>query len=263
MTKKKTFVDGRYYRFIVQTLSDAGIRYLNVEAFTTMLAILSCIFSVMIYPLIRNTFTSIILGVLFYIVVIIVIYTFSVQYSVRNALMILDAKDIIVSSIDEGFIGSVETNINGIPKEVRPAFQQFLTDCRMMPNYELALTSLYLKLGDYFEDMYRLALTYQNNAYRGAADEFSDITQANTRLRVNLLAMQRDSSKLIMEYFMCVGVVLLVLAFTMGGDEAAWEAVLRTAMGNVILVVNIIVCLISYCLMQFFAQGLGKRGVGR
>lgn len=260
VNKGKTFRSGKYYKIVEKMLSDLEVSTLTVEAFTTLLVLFTLIVNFVILYITHSVTLFIMFSVGVFVLTFTFLFMISIQNSNANTLAILDAEDLIISTIKNGFVNSVATNIEGIPKKVKPAFEDFLDDVNIFQiPYELAIDKLRYRLGPVFDDMHRIARPYEKNAYSGADQEFVDITNINTQLRMSILALSKKMRKITSGFAACIAMIAVVAVFVLGSLDNMFYKTFYTFTGQVTLGLNALVLIFGFAYIQFNSQGLKTR----
>lgn len=244
LSKGKVFARSKLYILVNGIIKDLGYRDVTVEGFLTGVTILSCLINPIIYYFTRSLFMVIvgIPSIIIFTITALFMLSSDVYYVRRYAMM--DAEDLIITSLSEGVYPAIRGNIELFSPEVRKIYQSFLDRIVMRQSVEESLVILGEELGPESNNFISQLIQYESTGRSGMLDIFWDTMKENTHIREDMLEMQMFLKELNKSFMACLTITMVLFILFIGSNKELLLRLFRTPIGNIAVFANL--CIIIY-----------------
>ena len=261
VSKKKTFIDSPYYKLCQEILSDLGLGRVTVEAFTFTLAFLDIAINIGIYSLTKAVFLYFTGLVVVYIAMLAGLYMMASVGHYNKLFAVMDAEDLIISTIDRGVTVSVRLNIDNFSPIIVDYFIEFLSN---MDEYNLSFSDsmniLNRQLGDKFTDFAGKAIQLENNQRAGSIEVFSDTILINSDLRIDTMEMMQFLKETNTSFALSILVLVGFTIMFFGTAKGLTTILLTTKTGQLLLSINLALVILGFARLQSLRRDIKVRG---
>lgn len=242
----------KYYSFILELLFafDFKNKGITVEGFSTALAMIVIVASIVIAVLLRSVFIFFVLPIILFATMLAVLFLISRYSNISRKSQLLDAMDLLCSSMHMGFTRAVEENIAQFGQEIQAPFKKYLYNIQYM-NISLndAVTILNSEIGMLYDDFCKSVKQYEQAKAPGMLRLFAFQINENGKMRLRDTMLLRSTSILIYDYLACIMIMVGLILFQ-GFAQGAFETFYSNTFGQMILFGIFISALLVFIIVQ-------------
>lgn len=209
----------KYYSFINDILLDMGWAQVGVtvEGLTVIVLLATILVDLLGALVIKNALVAVLLFIVTYVTFIAALFAFSRHGHMVRKRFLIDAENILCSTISLGLERCISEAVPKIDKSVRAPFLRFLDDVQVqnMP-MDIALYTLNRGLGSQFDSFCDKALSLYTVYSQGTEDSFS-FNVRNNALEVKLDTLAEDTfSRMSTQSMRAISIVIAFVGFSIG-----------------------------------------------
>lgn len=217
LQRKKSWLY-RYYSFINEILLDMTWKQkgVTVEGLTAVVFIGTCIVSTFSLVTLRNVILVLMTAAMSFVLMIAFMFLMSRVGHRRRKKLLIQAEDLLCSSISVGLVKCIEDNMKQIPHELQPEFRKFLEQYVMqnMP-IEKAINNLNNNLGSKFDKFCDKAINFEKSgANKGMQDLFRYNIEENSFTSELDMMCEVAFADMNMDFLASTGVIIGYIFFT-------------------------------------------------
>lgn len=208
----------KYYSFVNEILLDMTWKQkgVTVEGLTAIVFIGTCIVSTVGLVTLRNLLLVAVTAAMAFTLMLAFMFLMSRVGHRRRKKLLIQAEDLLCSSISVGLVKCIEDNMKQIPYELQPEFRKFL-DQYVMQNMpiEKALNNLNNNLGSKFDKFCDKAIQFEKSgANRGMQDLFRYNIEENSFTSELDMMCEVAFADMNMDLLASMGVIVGYIFFT-------------------------------------------------
>lgn len=192
--QKKESYSYQYHIFLNEILLDMGwhSKYVTVEGLNLLLQTASALTAVVLAALIQNILLAAVIGFVLYTLLVALLFLVSRMNHTRRKNALMDAEDLLCSTMSNGLITAVEDTIQSMDYSIQPVFKRFLDEIynRNM-DIGTAIDNLNLNCGSQFDLFCDKAKTFERERRPGMETVFQYNISRNSFVRI----LDRECSK--------------------------------------------------------------------
>lgn len=244
----------KYHYLMNVSIESLGLRNKsNVQTVAFTVVILSAVLSYIL-----TIGMSAIVTVLLFATLVVFFHLFLVFLSrsmtIKRSIALMDAEDILCTSMEDGIQVSVEKNIKAMHPLVRYMFDELQTDIKIKVPIGTALDSLNTKAGPQFDSFCQTALNHYRDNDPVALLTFSDNIQRNAKRRIAIAKQQENYQKSMLYY--AIGMAAsAIFAVTMSTILGTGFQYFLTIHGRTCTVLGICTALLGFVASQIIFSG--------
>lgn len=253
INEKRTKV--KLYKFLSELIIDLNLYSTGILPYE-LLTMVVIIVAVVVTVICKILFGSITMT--FIMTPIAIIATFCVMYTKANVAhdarieSVIDAENIICNNIKIGVVAAVKDSINVIPKNIRPAFRDFIDNVEQK-NYHIktALLELNQQLGSVADDFIKKCIVFELEEEHGIANMFQDVVEINNINMEFRTDMKRSFEEVKTQFVTGVSMILVFLFGVIAIYDVVRNFYFKTAIGNAILAADALIIVIEFMYITY------------
>jgi len=251
ISNENTFAKKKIYKTITTMLFDLGWIEVTVEGFIFTMTIFSLLVNLVFLLYTRSMFLFIV-GVpatMTFLFVLAYMSSNSGHYAKEFAL--LAAEDLIITSIHDGILKAVKSNISLFSDEVKPYFERFISDKEDFKKpTEAALDDLTVKLGESFFPFSEKIKEFERTGKKGTLDTFKDDLNLNVMKRTDMMELEDTLQKCNSSYLTMLAIVGVLTVVVFCSSKEITKIAFTTGIGRAVIVIILILILRGFAFLQ-------------
>lgn len=201
-----------------------------------------------------NSFIAFILFVTLVVFFHLLMVFLSRSMTIKRSMALMDAEDILCTSMEDGIQVAIDKNVKAIDPLVRYMFEEFQTDLKIKVPIGTALDSLNTKAGAQMDSFCQTALNHYRDNDPVVLLTFSDNIQRNAKRRIAIAQQQSNYGKCML-YYLIGMIATVIFAFTMVSIIGTGMAYFTTIHGRTCTVLGICTALLGFVASQIIFSG--------
>lgn len=253
LTEKRMKV--KAYKFLNDLVIDLGLKNKGVTPyeFLFLVSVSSFIVSVILGKFIFGSFLlGMVVSPITFIAVMCGLYTrANIAHDARIE-AIIEAENIISNNIKEGVVVAVRNSLDMIPPIIRQEFMDFLDNIEHK-NFHIrtALLELGNSLGSVADDFIKKCIVFEMEEEHGLASMFKDVVEINNIKTKFRTEMKRKFEEVSTEFVIGALMIFVFLGGTMAIFENVANFYLRTFLGQLILVFDLLILVAEFVYITY------------
>lgn len=244
----------RYYSFVNEILLDMNWkqRGVTVEGLTAVVFLGTCIVCTAGFVVLQNLFLVLITSALAFVMILAFMFLMSRVGHRRRKKLLIQAEDLLCSSISVGLVKCVEDNLKQIPYELQSEFQTFLDQYTMqnMP-IEKAVNNLNNNLGSKFDKFCDKAINFEKSgANKGMQDLFRYNIEENSFTSELDMMCEVAFADMNMDFFASTCVIMGYVFFTITSVPFV-GAFYTTGFGKAMIIIYAVILCVGFIYTQW------------
>lgn len=245
----------KVYNFLNDLIIDLGYSHTGIKpyGFLFMLGVsvflLTLIFC---WAVFSNVWMTIPFFPIFFVGVVCTLYTrANIAHDTRIE-AVIEAENIVCNTISAGTIVQVRESLNAIPKEVRPSFENFLTNVEDR-NYHIktALQQLNNELGSTADDFIKKCIVFEMEEQKGVVGVFKDVVEMNNIKMELRTEMKRRFEEVTQNFIMGASMIFIFMIGVLIIYENVRSFYLTTVPGQLIIGVDALIMIAEYVYITY------------
>ncbi len=247
---KSSYATSKRYRIIETMIRDLDLGKATVEGYTTFMIVLFVAVISVVGFLSDSLMTALVVAIGALVLINAGLYMLSTEAYYTRCYAIMDAEDLITSSLKKGANQAIRENLDLFHESVRQRYRDFIDRVNMKMSVEDSLVKLKTELGYESYDYIDKLIRFEQKGRQDLLDIFQDNALENSSKREDMLEVQLFMKDLNNNFIMCIGIALFMASVVLMNNKMAIDMIFGTFLGKIGLVINLFMILLGFVRIQ-------------
>ncbi len=262
ISDKPTFANKKFYKKATQIIFDLGLDDVTVEGYMAAIGFIAVLVSIFTFAIFKSFFIAILAIPSTAVMIHTFAYMIASEGHFKREFAIMDAMDLIIVNLDGGVFKAVKDQIYLFSPLVQNDLRAFVDDVyEYKVPMDAALDSLAIRLGPSFFKFKEKVKEYEAKGRAGMLETFADDMNENMYRRMDMRELMEVLREGNIMFALSLGVCLFLFGIFVLGNPGIMDMVFKTAIGQIILSINIIAVIMAFSFLQRLREekGSGKK----